>query len=154
MTTAYKSYIVPGRECGGCTACCTDLAIIADGMDKLPGVPCEHCTAGQGCAIYEARPTVCRTYNCVWRSMPGLDESWRPDLSGVLIVWGTPPPGVSAEHAVDLILIGPPETLESARFAGLATGFIARGSQPSWTSRADPASCLPMPTSMTFWRRR
>ena len=47
--TAYKSYLVPDRECGACTACCTHLAIVA--IDKLAGVTCEHCIAGAGCAI-------------------------------------------------------------------------------------------------------
>ena len=123
---AAEKRLVPGRECGACTHCCVDLAIVSDGMRKLPGVVCENCTGG-GCAIYDRRPRVCRDYHCLWRELPNLDESWRPDLCGVLIQWGEVPAGFAAEHAVDLILVGPPETLQSDRFAGLAGGFIDSG---------------------------
>ncbi|MDO7840821.1 hypothetical protein [Sphingomonas immobilis] len=125
QTRKSTDVLVPGRDCGACTACCTDLTIMEGGIDKPAGLACEHCIVGGGCAIYETRFSICRDYHCVWRSMPGLDDSWRPDRSGVLIVWGTPPYGY--KHAVDLLLIGPPETLESERFIGLAAAFVERG---------------------------
>ena len=58
--------------------------------------------------------------------MPALGRSWRPDLSGVMIMWGDPPPGFPSDHAVELVVIGPHETIFSDEFAGLATGFIAQ----------------------------
>lgn len=123
----YRSSLVPGRDCGGCVACCTVPAIDTEEFYKSVGVACRHCTAGNGCAIYDSRPQICRAYHCVWRSMPGLDESWRPDLSGVMIVWDRPGPGLDAEHGVDIVVVGDPALIESDRFLGLVGGFIAKG---------------------------
>jgi hypothetical protein len=38
-----------------------------------------------GCSIYSKRPTPCREWFCVWRNLSELDDSWRPDKSGVMI---------------------------------------------------------------------
>lgn len=54
-------------------------------MRKLPGVVCEHCNIENGCEIYETRPNVCRAYYCLWRSLPEMEDAWRPDLSGILM---------------------------------------------------------------------
>lgn len=118
-----EPYTVPGRECGTCTSCCRDLAITQDGMNKMPGVTCEHCIASGGCAIYESRPNVCRDFHCAWRSLPYMDESWRPDRSGILINLDIRADGTDA----NLILVGEPEVLWSDRFAGMAAGFIESG---------------------------
>ncbi len=120
-------YLVPLRECGSCTACCSELAITADGMEKLPGVACQHCEGGGGCAIYDARPQVCRDYHCLWRSMAHMDESWRPDRSGILIAIAEVPPGMPARHAVEIMLVGPEKSLETKAFAGMIGGFIESG---------------------------
>lgn len=120
------TYIVPDRDCGTCTACCVELAITTEGLEKHAGVACRHCT-GAGCAIYESRPQFCRDYHCVWRSMPALADGWRPDLSGVMIVWGTVPEGFAGEHAVDVILLGPAETLTTDAFVTMVGGLIAQG---------------------------
>jgi hypothetical protein len=119
-------YLVPGRECGECTICCVDLAIVADDLAKQAGVDCVHCT-GQGCGIYEARPEVCRSFHCLWRRLPTLDENGRPDRSGILMIRGDPPPGFPGEHAVELVLVGGAEVLAGDRFAGLVGGFVASG---------------------------
>ena len=76
--------LVPGRECDACTVCCTALPIETVELRKLPGMTCVHCGA-QGCAIYETRFPICRTYHCGWRVLSELDDSWRPDRSGVLV---------------------------------------------------------------------
>ena len=120
-------YLVPGRECGGCTACCVALAIAVEDLKKMPGVPCQHCRASAGCAIYAGRPQVCRDYHCLWRSFDHLGEEWRPDRSGILMVWGEVPDGFPAQHAVDLILVGPAAVLQSDEFASMTAGFIANG---------------------------
>ncbi|HWA89917.1 MAG TPA: hypothetical protein VG889_07770 [Rhizomicrobium sp.] len=75
---------VPGRDCGGCTVCCVALPIETAELRKLPGVACRHC-GPKGCAIYETRYPVCRSYICGWRQLPELDDAWRPDRSGVLV---------------------------------------------------------------------
>ncbi len=120
-------YLVPGRACGACTACCVEPAITVEGFEKLPGVACPHCTTGLGCAIYDRRPQVCRTYHCLWRSLPYLADEWRPDLSGIMMVLTDVPPGSPAEFAVDHILVGPADVLDGVAFAGMVGGFIESG---------------------------
>jgi hypothetical protein len=75
--------LIPGRECGDCTVCCTALTINKPEIQKLSGAACRHC-AGGGCAIYEARPPVCRSFYCAWRTVDIFSEDWRPDRSGVM----------------------------------------------------------------------
>lgn len=75
--------LVAGRDCGACTVCCTFPTINKPEIQKLSGATCRHCTA-QGCGIYETRYPVCRNYYCAWRTVDIFDESWRPDLSGVM----------------------------------------------------------------------
>lgn len=118
---------IPGRECGACTACCTELTITTDDMVKMSGVACEHCRIGGGCNIYATRPQLCREYYCMWRCLPDLDTDWRPDLSGVMMLHEPPVEGYNAPLSVKLMLIGSPEILETDRFAMLVGGFIDRG---------------------------
>jgi hypothetical protein len=122
-----EDFVVPGRECGACTACCKDLAIVEAGFKKLPGVECQHCTAGSGCAIYATRPQLCRSYHCGWRSLPNMDESWRPDRSGVLITLDHRAEGGGIGSDANLILVGDPAVIAGDRFAGMTAGFIASG---------------------------
>src|SRR3954471_24076624 len=70
-----------GRECGGCTACCTACAVVP--LNKPVNVAWVH-LAGGGCGIYDSRPSPCRVFRCAW--LQGLlPEKFRPDQSGV--VW-------------------------------------------------------------------
>ena len=71
-----------GRSCGGCTACCTVLAVHE--LHKPMRWACDHLDCG-GCGIYEARPRGCRDFDCLWLrgEIPG-DESRRPDRLGVI----------------------------------------------------------------------
>ena len=121
---SYRSYLVPGRDCGDCVACCVQPAIEEADFHKPIGATCQHCT-GNGCGIYESRPLVCRAYHCGWRSMPNLDESWRPDLSGVMISWDIGRPDSGPSHAVKILITGDPAVLETDRFLGLVGRFIA-----------------------------
>jgi hypothetical protein len=75
--------LIPGRACGDCTVCCVAPSIDKPEIQKLSGSACRHCTGG-GCAIYDDRPPVCRSYYCAWRSVDIFDDSWRPDKSGVM----------------------------------------------------------------------
>jgi hypothetical protein len=127
QSVASGNYIVPDRECGSCTACCKELAILEDGMSKLPGVLCEHCTVAKGCNIYDARPNICRTYHCLWRSLPEMGEAWRPDRSDVLMIPAAVPPQFKGDFAVELILIKGPNVLQTDAFAGMVAGFIESG---------------------------
>ena len=76
---------VAEKICGPCQACCVVLKIEASALRKKSGTPCAH-LAQKGCGIYETRPLVCRDFLCGWRLLPELDMSWRPDLSGVMLL--------------------------------------------------------------------
>ena len=75
--------LVQGRECGGCVACCKTLEIRDPQLSKPADVLCVHCT-GQGCGIYNARPSVCRNWYCLWRQDGNLPDHMRPDKCGVV----------------------------------------------------------------------
>lgn len=94
--------LVPDRSCGECTLCCTVMAIDKPEIQKKAGVPCRHCK--DGCAIYETRPTLCREYHCAWRQLPILDDSWRPDRSGVFVELEV----IDDETVLSMVLVGNP----------------------------------------------
>src|SRR5690348_6121196 len=71
-----------GRECGGCTACCTVLAVRE--LDKPMRWACDHVHCA-GCRIYDTRPPSCREFHCRWlRGSVGADDALRPDRCGVM----------------------------------------------------------------------
>src|SRR3954453_3831090 len=76
--------VVPGRACGTCTLCCKLIAVTD--LDKAPGVWCLHCRRGQGCGIYQARPTECRSFFCHWMLEKGLSAEWKPDKAKFALV--------------------------------------------------------------------
>jgi len=71
------------RPCGDCTFCCKTLKI--DQLAKPAGRWCVHCAQGRGCKIYDERPEVCRTYQCVWTQADVLSNIWRPDRAKFLM---------------------------------------------------------------------
>jgi hypothetical protein len=73
------------KTCGPCQVCCVALKIKTPQLRKDAQIPCPHLVA-KGCGIYESRPPVCRSFLCGWRLMPELDASWRPDVSGVMLL--------------------------------------------------------------------
>lgn len=75
--------LVPGRECGDCVACCRKLEIVDPELAKPANVLCKHCTK-PGCGIYDTRPSVCRSFFCLWRHDENLPDLMRPDKCGVL----------------------------------------------------------------------
>ncbi|HEY4029904.1 MAG TPA: hypothetical protein VGM25_06135 [Caulobacteraceae bacterium] len=86
MTTIHDLVLGPAiaaRACGSCVACCKVLNIDEPDMIKPADQMCMHCT-GQGCAIYESRPGVCRSWDCVWRRIDTMPMETRPDRLGVL----------------------------------------------------------------------
>jgi hypothetical protein len=72
-----------GRECGGCTACCTVMAVseLQKGMYQT----CSH-VGNQGCGIYPDRPRSCHSWSCQWRL--GEIDGPRPDQAGVIVNLG------------------------------------------------------------------
>ncbi len=116
------------KSCGPCQACCVALKIDAPQLRKKASVPCLHLVQ-KGCGIYETRPPVCRSFLCGWRLLPALDASWRPDLSGVMLV-EIPPAQLSQTYRaagpgwVFVILDG--EKALTPRLAKFIAGLVAR----------------------------
>ena len=104
--------LIPGRDCGDCTVCCTALNIDKPEIQKKSGLTCKNCVSG-GCAIYETRYPVCRGYYCAWRTVDIFDEDWRPDRSGVMPYVETE--GISRdfdlETGIGLMLVGNPNRI-------------------------------------------
>jgi len=71
------------RDCDGCTLCCKLLGI--GELQKPAGQWCAHCKIGEGCGIYEARPTECRTFNCAWLQDAAMPLEWAPKNSRMVV---------------------------------------------------------------------
>jgi hypothetical protein len=77
------------RQCGPCQACCEVMSVE---QLKPAYSRCPHQCA-KGCAIYAARPSLCRHFSCLWRAGFGGEED-RPDETGaVLTADASNPPG-------------------------------------------------------------
>ena len=126
------------RACGDCTVCCTVLAIETAELRKVPGVACTHCTT-QGCGIYETRYPICRSYFCGWHGMADLDESWRPDRSGLVL---SPHDG-----GVEFLVFGGETALRRAEFLDLLARLIARGT-PAFLAVPGPPGYYPARTGL------
>ena len=137
MAVSEQNYLVPGRECGTCTACCTELTIVGGGIDKLATMPCRNLVGGN-CTVYASRPTLCREFNCLWRSLDNAGEEWRPDRSGILMRLSDEPADNGA-FAVGLMLYGSPEVLATDGFAGLVAGSSRAAPSPTCSCRQGPA---------------
>jgi hypothetical protein len=86
--TAGSPNLVPNRTCDGCTLCCKLLDIEALKKPRL--VWCPDCKIGEGCGIYESRPSVCRDFHCLYRVSPELGEQWNPAVSKMLLNYVAP----------------------------------------------------------------
>lgn len=144
----YDLDLVPGRTCGDCTACCTVMAIDKPDIQKQAGVTCRHCRGG--CTIYETRPGLCRDFHCGWRQLPILDDSWRPDRSGVFVEIEV----IEGETALSLVLIGNPlKTVRQPWFIDFVTTGV-RGNVPLHLGIPGPpgfkGASLPLNTRQMF----
>lgn len=119
--------LVPDRVCGDCTVCCTVAPVATEQLRKLPNTTCPHCV-DTGCAIYASRPTDCRDSHCGWRFYPELDDQWRPDLSGVLILTEHEvPPTYERRVGLKFLLVDSDEPIRSARLIGYICALVGRG---------------------------
>jgi hypothetical protein len=73
----------PTKTCGDCHACCVELIIDTPELKKAGQTPCVHLSGGR-CGIYDKRFKICHEFLCGSLLFPELDESWRPDKSGIL----------------------------------------------------------------------
>ena len=117
--------LVKDRDCGSCALCCTLLSIDTPEIQKPSRLTCRHCT-GTGCAIYETRFPICRDYHCGWRMLPNLDESWRPDRSGVFIelVEHQGPVGTGPLAAVLMLTGNPLKSIREPGFLDLVAAWL------------------------------
>ena len=76
--------VVPGRECGTCTLCCKVAGVHE--LSKPSGVWCRHCTKDKRCAIYDERPSSCRSFFCQWMIAKGLGPEWKPERAKFALV--------------------------------------------------------------------
>jgi len=131
------------RQCGPCTACCTELQIEAPELHKKAGVRCSHLAAG--CSIYESRPGVCREFLCGWRLFAELTDDWRPDLSGVMMMRKAPgelpPAWEGAVFGIQLVIVGGEAAIQRPGFAEYVVQQLAKG-VPLAMSAASPATML------------
>lgn len=141
--------VVPGRECGDCTACCTFLKIGTPELIKPAGVTCEHCR-DRGCAIYAKRFPVCRGWHCLWKHIPVLPEEARPDRSGVLCGFEQQavPENVFSRLSVRLIVIDRDKAESSDLFEAMMAMF-KQGDLPVWLDAQDKQLRLVHPNSKT-----
>jgi hypothetical protein len=139
MTTALAE-----RRCGDCKACCNELKIKAPQFRKKAHTMCAHHT-GKGCGIYESRPQVCRDFLCGWRLFDELDDGWRPDLSGALIVRlapaQLPPAWVAAGYGVEIAVTGGQAAIARPGFVEYVSALLARG-VAVYLSAASPATLV------------
>ncbi len=84
LETMLLGPVLPDRDCGACTACCTTLTVDTPEFRKAAGTPCVH-LGDRGCSIHAVRPGICRTWFCVWRRNARLPDDARPDRSGLLV---------------------------------------------------------------------
>jgi hypothetical protein len=92
---------------------------------KQAGVPCRHLGPG-GCGLHPNWPGVCRDWFCGWRRLPRLGDEWRPDRSGIVVVFDAE--GVPANYperpALKFILTGPDQVLYTQAFLGYVAGLV------------------------------
>jgi hypothetical protein len=117
------------KSCGECRACCTELKIDTKELQKPAQLVCPHHT-GHGCGIYGKRPKICREFFCGWLLFPELDEAWRPDRSGVLVLQlareNLPQPYQAAGHGVQLLIIGGEDAVARPAFAAYVAALVRR----------------------------
>ena len=73
--------VTPGRKCGDCSECCTNLGVHE--INTQGHQPCPY-QCGSGCSIYKERPLDCRTFSCFWLEGAFADDH-RPDKIGTVI---------------------------------------------------------------------
>lgn len=120
------------RPCGDCVACCIAPLIDTPEFKKAEGEVCPNCTGG-GCAIYDARPGVCRTFNCAWKRIPTMPLETRPDKLGVMFTLErTLPPRNMFEHLFYVgVAVDDPRALETPLARDVLT-MLSEGVLPVW----------------------
>lgn len=128
--------LVPERQCGDCMVCCEYLYINSPTLKKPADVLCSNYLANRGCRIYETRPSVCRTWHCLWRRDEMIPEELRPDKSGVIFslkICYEPSDPFENAYIVCMAMKSPAD-FDAPRVAATIDRYIAEGSLPVWLS--------------------
>lgn len=72
--------LAPTNHCGECMACCRILYIQDGPFQKPSNQWCNNCIHGFGCALYQARPSVCRAFECLWLKSQSRNDRMAPEL--------------------------------------------------------------------------
>lgn len=129
--------LVPGRDCGACTACCFELTIDDAALSKPPRQTCVHCVA-EGCAIYAKRPQDCRSWFCLWRRIADLSDALRPERSGLMACLMADPAAANPFQRIYIVvqwLDGRPIARSDTADALLAV--LCRYDLPVWVGSGD-----------------
>lgn len=124
------------RNCDGCTACCTVMAV----KDKLTvtvgkkeseaeffkpwNQRCEHQTE-KGCAIYGKHPHSCAVFSCLWAHSDKIPEEDRPDKNGLLI-WRPETPVFTKTTGLKVVAAAEvfPGAFETPRVRGILEAYL------------------------------
>ncbi len=122
------------RSCGDCIACCVVTLIDAPELKKPEGKVCPNCS-GAGCAIYDSRPSVCRTFNCAWKRIASMPPETRPDRLGVMFTLERHlPPRNVFEHLYFVgVAVGDARALESQATKDVVA-MLSQGTLPVFVS--------------------
>jgi hypothetical protein len=139
--------VADGRECGGCTVCCTYTKIDTPELQKDYGVTCGHCTES-GCGIYETRFPVCRSWQCLWKHIGSLPDEARPDESGIFCVLDQPQESVNlfARKCIRITIIDSEKAERSDLLIPLVDMFC-QGDLPVWLDEMDGEMTLLHPAT-------
>jgi hypothetical protein len=124
---AMKKRAGPQKSCGDCHACCVELIIDTPELQKKGQTPCVHLSGGR-CGIYDKRFKICREFLCGYLLFPELDEDWRPDKSGILVLQviqaSLPKDYQGAGHGIQLLVTGGEAAILRPGFAEYVFGLI------------------------------
>jgi hypothetical protein len=126
-----------GRDCAGCTACCSFAPIRTEELQKPANTPCLHCAQGHGCTVYDVRPQVCRGFYCGWFFLPELGPQWHPERSGVVIRSES-----FNSDTITILVLRLSDFLVSEEFAGMVGAWVEAGVAVEF-ERLGPAGHLP-----------
>jgi hypothetical protein len=132
------------RPCDGCTVCCIVPPIRSPAFSKQSNTRCQHCTEPGGCGIYLNRPQPCRDFECGWRSLSFLDDRWKPDRCGIMIVpeEDNVPPEFQRRQGLNFIAFRKAEDLEQPFVIEMLAG-LAHAQAPIFLSVPGPPGFHP-----------
>lgn len=116
------------KECGECSECCRHLIVDSPELTKVSGHLCGACVEHKGCSIYQARPQVCRQFNCSWVKLP-LSGDWRPDRSQIIIIQEPENPAKGIKEGLKFYFIGSQDRVFWRPFIEFVSLLIAQNQQ-------------------------